>query len=190
MADDARNASSAGESAPSLKEGLREEAAGAKKAYGEAKADIRDTAQQIAADAREAASRKAQEARAGLAGNIAAFGEALGTAGDHLAENGQPRSARLLDEAAARLKECAGSLEHKSLGEVYGDLRAFGRRNPGGLFAGSVLAGLALGRVLRTAAEAGGSQDRTPAASEVQPEPAGGHEPVPPATAAGPGPSP
>jgi hypothetical protein len=52
-------------------------------------------------------------------------------------------------EAAAGLERLSGSLESKPVSEIVDEIRSFGSKNAGGLFGGAVLAGLALGRLLK-----------------------------------------
>jgi hypothetical protein len=101
---------------------------------------------------------KAEGAKQGLSGGLKVLGGALRAAGDHLSENGQAGSSKLIGEAASGLERFADSLDSKPLGEVFDELRTFGHNNAEGLFAGSMLAGLALGRLLKAAGTEGGSR--------------------------------
>ena len=47
---------------------------------------------------------------------------------------------------------CLSSLKDKPFEEVLGEIRAFGRDNSGALIAGAVLAGIALGRFIKSSA--------------------------------------
>lgn len=135
--------------AASLKRAAKDEAAGAERALNETGADLSKKAGDIAGDAKEAVARKAEDVKHGLSGGLKAFGGALRAAGDHLAESGQGGPSRLVGEAASGVERLAESMDSKPLNEVFEELRDLGRNNGGGLFAGSMLAGLALGRLLR-----------------------------------------
>lgn len=116
--------------------------------------DIRDDLGQktsdIAAEAKDATVRKVEEAQHGVGAGLASLGGALHAAGDHLAEQEQGTASKLLQEAADGIERLASSLRDKSLEEVISEVRTFGRDNAGALIAGSALAGLALGRLVRT----------------------------------------
>lgn len=162
MANTVDKPSPAQEAGRSLKSATEEQLQGAKSALRETGADLSDKAGELAGDAKEAVVRKAEDVKQGLSGGLQALGGAMRAAGDHLSEKGQPGSSRLLDEAASGVERFAQSLENRSLGEILEELRDLGRNNAGGLFAGSLLAGLALGRVLK--ATDGGDSARRPSA--------------------------
>ncbi|ESX07714.1 hypothetical protein X766_34510, partial [Mesorhizobium sp. LSJC255A00] len=52
-------------------------------------------------------------------------------------------------DAASGLERLSSSLKQKPFSQVLDDVQSFGRQNPGVLLAGSVLAGLALGRFIK-----------------------------------------
>ncbi|MET4634939.1 hypothetical protein [Kaistia defluvii] len=135
----------------SVKETLEGELLGAKRGFVEARSDIKDKASELAVDAKDALVETATDAKHGLSGGLQTLGGALRAAGVHLGENGQPGPSKLIGDAASGLDQFAQSLDSKPLGEVIDELRTFGRNNAGGLFAGSVLAGLAFGRLIKTA---------------------------------------
>ncbi len=122
---------------------------GAQKAFSETNSDLSEKASRLAGDAKEAVVRKAEEGMQGVGGSLKALGGALRAAGDHLSQSGETGTSNLIGEAASGVERFADSVESKPLREVVDELRTFGRKNPGALFAGAVLAGLALGRVLR-----------------------------------------
>jgi hypothetical protein len=122
---------------------------GAQKAFSETNSDLSEKASKLAGDAKEAVVRKAEEGMQGVGGSLKALGGALRAAGDHLSQSGETGTSNLIGEAASGVERFADSVDSKPLGEVVDELRTFGRNNPGALFAGAVLAGLALGRVLR-----------------------------------------
>ncbi len=125
-----------------------------KEVVGETASDLSEKASALADEAVEAAKAKAETAKDGLSGMLEAFGGALRAASDHLAKE-QPAASKMVSEAATGLEGLSSSIGSKPLGSVLEDMRSLGRDNAGGLFAGSVLAGLALGRFFR-ASEPGG----------------------------------
>lgn len=64
-----------------------------------------------------------------------------------------PQAADLVHAAAARLEKGAGALRDRNMREIVDDLTAFGRRDPLTLFGGALVAGFALSRVLKSAAD-------------------------------------
>lgn len=151
MANPVEGPSPAGSSAGSMKSGIEDELEGAQKAFDETSADLTEKAGELASDATSAMAEKAEGVKHGLSGGLAALGGALRAAGDHLSENDQEGSSKLVSEAASGLERLAESVENKPLGQVFEELRTFGRNNAGGLFAGSMLAGFALARLLKAA---------------------------------------
>jgi hypothetical protein len=149
---------------------LRKEKQGAQQALHDTSEDLSKKASDLASDAKDAALHKAEGAKEGIAGSIDAFAEALNAAGGRLAEDGQSTASRLLSEAGASLENLSGSLRNKSLGEMLEDSRELGRRNMGGLFAGSVLAGLAIGRLWKSAGPAQRSYRRGTSGLDGGPE--------------------
>lgn len=113
---------------------------------------FKDTAKE---DARRMASSARQRAEAGADAlkdegveGLRAFSRAVRRAGDELGNSQQAGPVvDLVRQAATSLENVSDSLAGKSTGDMLGMLRDFGRRNPGAFVAGSVLAGLALGRI-------------------------------------------
>ena len=81
---------------------------------------------------------------------MAAFGGALRAASEHLANSDQRAASKFVLDAAGGLERLSWSLKNKPFEEVLGEIRSFGRQNSGALIAGSVLAGLALGRFIKS----------------------------------------
>jgi hypothetical protein len=74
------------------------------------------------------------------------FADALRAASDELSKNQSGPAAEFIANAASGLEGFSRSLHGRSTGEMVETVRQFGRDNPMGFLAGSVLAGLALGR--------------------------------------------
>lgn len=153
MTDPVENPSPGGRDDPigSLNQANQEQMEGAESTLSGTGGDLSEKVSELAGDAKEAVVRKAENVKQGLSGGLMALGGALRAAGNHLSESGQAGSSKFVGEAASGLERLAGSLENQPLGEVVDQLRTFGRDNAGGLFAGSMLAGFALGRLLKTA---------------------------------------
>ena len=113
-------------------------------AYGKA-SSLADEAKTIAAD-------KTKAYQQSVAGSLQTFGEALRAAGDQLQEKDQGQAAKLINGAAGGIDSLANSLKDKPIQDVLGEVRKFGQANPTVLIAGSVLAGLALGRFFKSSA--------------------------------------
>ena len=84
-----------------------------------------------------------EEAAAGLT----AFSDALKAARSELSGKQLGFAGDMVQQAADGLDSLAQALERRSPGEMLEGIRAFGRQNPVGFIAGSVLAGFALGRL-------------------------------------------
>ena len=89
---------------------------------------------------------------------LMAFGGALRAASEHLANSDQRTVSRFVLDAAGGLERLSGSLKNKSFEEVLDEVRSFGRENSAALMAGSVVAGLALGRLIKSADPAQGGE--------------------------------
>lgn len=98
----------------------------------------------------------AKEAVAGLS----AFSDALKAASSELSGKQLGFAGDVVQQAAGGLETLARSLEDRSPAEMLDGIRAFGRQNPVGFIAGSILAGFALGRV--AAAVPSGREDARP----------------------------
>lgn len=100
--------------------------------------------------------------------------------GDDHGRSHVPQS--LLREAADGLDELAQSLQGRSVGEMVGDLSAFGRKNPVAFMGAAALAGFALGRFARASERHAAPADYP--APQSQPTPGATRQP-PVATASG-----
>ncbi|MEZ5866295.1 MAG: hypothetical protein R3D25_20265 [Geminicoccaceae bacterium] len=137
-------------------------------------AGLKQTAADATATAREHVERAGEELRARASHAIETAGESLvaeSTAAKDTTASELSRTARalhsaagdldaggpgqsqvpqsLLREAANGLDELARSLHGRSVGEMVGDLSAFGRQNPVAFMGGAALVGFALGRFAR-----------------------------------------
>jgi hypothetical protein len=83
---------------------------------------------------------------------LSQFASAIRTAGDELAKNDQSMAGHMVKKAADGLESFTRSISDKRPEELVEAVRDFGRRNPGAFVAGALLAGLAVGRFLRSSA--------------------------------------
>ena len=114
---------------------------------GEAKdavaAQARDLKDQAADRLGAEAESMKEEATAGLT----AFSDALKAASSELSGKQLGFAGDMVQQAAGGLESFVRAVEGRSPGEMLDGLRSFGRQNPVGFIAGSVLAGFALGRL-------------------------------------------
>ncbi len=132
------------------KERIEREAQSAREALHDARDGVARKAGEYATQAKEAVTDQAEDAQQDIGASLEAFGGALRAAADHLANSDQQAASQFMSQAAGGLENFAGSLKNKPFAEVLGDLRSFGRENSGALMAGSMLAGLALGRFVKS----------------------------------------
>jgi hypothetical protein len=78
------------------------------------------------------------------------FANAIRHAGDELAQHDRTLAGRLVKQTADGLEQFSRSMADKRPEELLDAVRDFGRRNPVVFIAGSVLAGVALARFLRS----------------------------------------
>jgi len=116
-------------------------------------------ADEYASDAKDAIAQKAEGVQRDISANLTAFGGALRAASEHLANNDQRAASQFVLDAAGGLERLSSSLKNKPFEDVLMELRSFGRDNSGALIAGSVLAGLALGRFLKSSSPGASGAD-------------------------------
>ncbi|TPM07368.1 MULTISPECIES: hypothetical protein [unclassified Mesorhizobium] len=141
-----------------LSERLQEETQSATRLIHDASDEVVNKAGKYASEAQEALSGKAQETQRDMSASLAAFGGALRAASEHLANCDQATVSKVVLTAAGGLERLSSSLRDKPVEQVLGEVRSFGRENSGVLFAGSVLAGLALGRFIKSSPPADSSE--------------------------------
>jgi hypothetical protein len=122
-----------------------------RKALSETMGKARDT---VAAQTRDlkdqAADRVGAEAETikdEAAAGLSAFSDALKAASGELSGKQLGFAGDVVQQAADGLAGFARAIEGRSPGEMLEGIRSFGRQNPAGFIAGSVLAGIALGRL-------------------------------------------
>jgi len=157
-----------------------DKASGARPTIGEAATEAAQAAlreaKTLGGDAQQAAEHQADKVKDIASSQMDAFADALRAASDQLSKNQSGPAAEMVAHAASGLEGLSRSLHGKSTGEMIESVRHFGRSNPIGFLAGSVLAGLALGRFA-----AAGSSGTAAAPGQTTRQPSG--ENVPPAAA-------
>lgn len=128
----------------------------------DAKDEVARKAGEYADEAKAALFEQAEGTQRDISSNMKAFGGALRAASEHLANADQRAASKFVLDAAGGLERLSSSLKDKPFEEVLGDIRAFGRDNSGALIAGSVLAGLALGRFIKSSAVPARSEGSSP----------------------------
>jgi len=131
-----------------LEEGKRT----ATEALHDAKHEVARKAGEYASEAKAALYEQAEGTQRDISANMKAFGGALRAASEHLANTDQRAASKFVLDAAGGLERLSSSLKDKPFDEILGEIRTFGKQNSGALIAGSVLAGLAFGRLLRSSA--------------------------------------
>ena len=124
----------------------------ATEALHDAKDEVARKAGEYASEAKAALFEQAEGTQRDISSNMKAFGGALRAASEHLANSDQRAASKFVLDAAGGLERLSSSLKDKPFEEVLGEIRAFGRDNSGALIAGSVLAGIALGRFIKSSA--------------------------------------
>lgn len=103
-------------------------------------------AKAVGAQAQHIAEGQADKVKEQAASHMDGFADALRAASDELSKKQSGPAAEFVASAASGLEGLSRSLHGKSTAEMIDTVRQFGRGNPIGFLAGSVLVGLALGR--------------------------------------------
>jgi F0F1-type ATP synthase membrane subunit b/b' len=133
-----------------VSERFEQETRSASEALHDARDELNRKAIDYAAETKQALFDKAEGTQRDLSANLKAFGGALRAASEHLANSDQRTASKFALDAAGGLERLSSSLKDKPFEEVLGEIQSFGRENSGALIAGSVLAGLALGRFIKS----------------------------------------
>jgi hypothetical protein len=111
--------------------------------------DVKSTAKEAAGHLAEEARDFVEEKKAAGADNVSRLGRAVHGAADQLAKE-LPQAAGFIHSAAETLQDTSSTLRERSIEDIVGGFRDFARRQPAAAFAGSVLAGFALARFLKS----------------------------------------
>ena len=133
-----------------LARGYKKEKSAAKRVLHDAQDAVTQKASEVATEAKDALLGQAADKQKDIGASLGAFGGALRAASDHLANSDQRSAATMMLDAAGGLERLSSSLRSKPIEEVLGELRDYGRNNTTALMVGSVVAGLALGRFLKS----------------------------------------
>lgn len=126
---------------------IKEEGQALSSALGRAGESVRAEASELGGQAASKLGAEAEGVRDEAAAGLVAFSDALKAASSELSGKRLGFAGDIVQQAAGGLETLARSLEGRSPGEMLEGIRSFGRQNPVGFIAGSVLAGFALGRV-------------------------------------------
>jgi F0F1-type ATP synthase membrane subunit b/b' len=124
----------------------------ATEALHDARDEVTQKVGEYTSEAKEALFKHAEGTQRDISSNLLAFGGALRAASEHLANSDQRTASKFVLDAAGGMERLSSSLKDKPFEEVLEEIRTFGRDNSGALIAGSVLAGLALGRFVKSTA--------------------------------------
>lgn len=111
---------------------------------------VKQEAASFADEAREKVVDKLEEQKQSATHTLGDFANAIRKAGDELDQSDQSMATRVVRQAADGLEGLARSVTDKRPEELLDAVRDFGRRNPTAFIAGSVLAGIAIGRFLKS----------------------------------------
>lgn len=123
--------------------------AGANAVADEAKMKLQDLAEPL----KEKAQSLAQEQKDAGADQVAILARAVHGAADGLRSD-MPSLAGTIHDAGARLERVASDLRSRDLNELVDDFSEFGRKQPGLVFGGAMIAGFALARFFKSSAPA------------------------------------
>lgn len=107
---------------------------------------VKQEARHLGREAGDIAARQTDKAKEATVSHLDSFADALRAASDQLGREQSDPAAELVANAASGLEKLSRSLHGSSTGDIVNSVRRFGRENPMGFLAGSVLAGFALGR--------------------------------------------
>jgi F0F1-type ATP synthase membrane subunit b/b' len=155
-----------------LSERFQQETQTATEALHDARNELTRKAGDYASETKQQLFNKAEGTQRDISSNLKAFSGALRAASEHLANNDQRTASKLTLDAAGGLERLSSSLKDKPFEDVLGEMRSFGRENSGALIAGSVLAGLALGRFIKS------SPPTAPTETQTRSQSGGGSETV------------
>ena len=124
----------------------------ATEALHDTKEAIKQKAAGYVSEATDALSEQADTVQRDISSSLADLAGAMRAASEHLANSSQRDASKFVLDAAGGVERLSSSLKTKPFTEVVGELRSFGRENSAALIAGSVLAGLAMGRFLKSSA--------------------------------------
>jgi hypothetical protein len=111
---------------------------------------VKQEAASFASSAQEKASDKISATTQSATETLGDFASAIRKAGEDLAQNDQSLAGKVVKQAADGLESFSRSVSNKRPEELLDAVRDFGRNNPAAFIAGSVLLGIAIGRLAKS----------------------------------------
>ena len=121
------------------------------KRKSESATDLQDELNEVASGVKDEIVGAADEAKAKGVGQMAGVSRAVHSAADELGRE-LPQAAGYIHSVADRLESASSALRERSVDDLVSTFNNFARRQPSVAFAGSVLAGFALSRFLKSSA--------------------------------------
>jgi hypothetical protein len=119
--------------------------------------DIRNTVSEAAQNAKEQARDVADDVKAQSVNRVEGVSRAVHGAADQLGRE-LPQAAGFIHSTAERHEDATAALSESSVEELASTFSDFARRQPAAAFAGSVLAGFALSRFLKSSVPRAGNR--------------------------------
>jgi hypothetical protein len=113
--------------------------------------DVQHTLKGMAGTVKDEAVGAADRAKREGVDRVSGVGGAVHGAADELSQE-LPQVASYIHSAAEKLESASAALRERSVEDLMSDFNSFARRQPAAAFAGSVLAGFALSRLLKSSA--------------------------------------
>jgi hypothetical protein len=129
----------------------------ATKRKGESTTDAQDELKGVASGVKDEIVEAADEAKARGVGQMAGVNRAVHSAANELGRE-LPQAADYIHSVADRLESASSALSERSVEDLVSAFNNFARRQPAAAFAGSVIAGFAVSRFLKSSAPR--SEDR------------------------------
>ncbi len=114
--------------------------------------DLKQQARDLAGDAKARARAAAGRQKDAVAEQVYGFASALKSAADDLNQREQRFGAGCFEQVADGLEQVSEALRRRDLAEVVESVEDFARRQPVAFIGGTVAAGLALGRFMKSSA--------------------------------------
>jgi hypothetical protein len=114
--------------------------------------DLKEQARGVAGDARDRVRATANRQKDAAAEHVFGFASALRSAADDLNRREQRFSAGCFEQVAEGLERVSGAMRSRDLTEFVESVEEFARRQPVAFLGGTVVAGLALGRFMKSSA--------------------------------------
>ncbi len=107
---------------------------------------VKEGASSLGSQALDEARQRSEQLKDEAATGLHDFADAIRKAAEDLSKKQPGIASDLIGQAASGLEGLSRSLQNRSTGQMIDDIRSFGRSYPGAFIAGSILAGIAIGR--------------------------------------------